>query len=110
MHVTYLGRIGGLLVPPVLPLVRVGDVATNVWVIMREHATHAERHSMVSTPDNRAPTSTLLTRRVLSVPSSFPASKEPSEHPLNPISKNWRTEDRRSGEAAIDNVMNAITL
>jgi hypothetical protein len=50
MHVTYLGRIGGLLVPPVLPLVRVGDVATNVWVIMREHATHAERHSMVSTP------------------------------------------------------------
>jgi len=30
---------------------------------------------------------------VLSVPSSFLASKEPSEHPLNPISKNWRTED-----------------
>jgi hypothetical protein len=50
--------------PPVLPLVRVRDIAASAWVIVCEHAAYAERDVMGDAPDNRTPTSTLLTRKM----------------------------------------------
>lgn|SRR5260370_37678704 len=49
---------------PVFPFIRIRDVAAYAWVIMGEHATHAESHIMMDAPDNCAPALAFLTRRM----------------------------------------------
>src|SRR2546421_335589 len=49
---------------PVLPFVRIGDIAARAWVIMDEHAAYTESHIVMDASDNRASAPAFFARRV----------------------------------------------